>query len=397
MKTLLRENFWLMEETSLIPFLNSDLTLDAEANAFSGKKRPFKLEGNVAIIKVAGSLNMNFHWPPYCSSYTVIKEQIKAAIADYSVRSILLEIDSPGGTVSGCDDLATAVADADKKKPVYAYSSSQATSAAYWVGSGARYFAAGKTADLGSIGVIMVHMDYTGLYNDAGIKPTIFRAGEFKALGIHLESLSDKAKTSLQSHLDQTCEIFINSIACNRKKLKISNKNEWAEGRVFLGEEAKTIGLIDCVCTRDQLTSHILKEASMDANELRATYPDVVKAIEDNATAEATSQLAGAKTETIKLASDAAIAMFGDTAGGKLKAALEAGLNTEQITTLGLAYDVNVQPEAKVDDSKQAEMLAALLKTDQPGIVPGSKKSNPSAQSFSARMKAKHQGGLANV
>ncbi len=389
MKTLLREKFWLIEETSLIPFLNSDLTPDAEANAFSGKKRPFKLEGNVAVIKVAGSLNMDWHYPPYCSSYTVIKEQIKAALADYSVRSILLEIDSPGGTVYGCDDLATAVANADKIKPVYAYTGSQATSAAYWVGSSARYFAAGKTADLGSIGVIMVHMDYTGLYSDAGIKPTIFRAGEFKALGIHLESLSDKAKESLQSHLDQTCEIFINSIAGNRKKLKISNKNDWAEGRVFLGEDAKTIGLIDCVCTRDQLTSHILKEASMNADELRAQYPDAVKAIEDGAKAEAASQLTGAKAETITLAADVAVAMFGEEAGGKLKAAFEAGLSAESITKLGLAHDVSAQPEAKGDDPTQAAMLAALANTDQGGIVPGSPKTGAKVNPVHAALTAK--------
>ena len=393
MKNIISEKYWLMEESALLPFLNSGLTPDAEANAFSDKKRPFKMEGNIAVIKVAGSLNMNCHYPPYCSSYTVIKEQIKAAVADYSVRSILLEIDSPGGTVSGCDDLATAVADADKRKPVYAYSSSQSTSAAYWVGSSARYFAAGKTADIGSIGVIMVHLDWTSAYEESGIKPTVFRAGEFKALGNHLESLSEKAKESLQSHLDQTCNIFINAVAGNRNKLKISNKNEWAEGRVFLGEDAKTIGLIDCVCTRDQLTSHILKEASMDANELRAQYPDVVNAIEDNAKAEAASQLAGVKEETITLASNAAVAMFGNDAGGKLKAALEAGLTAEQITTLGLAHDVNPQPEAKADDTKNAEILAALLATDQKGVVPGTPKAAAKVNPLLAKAEAKYAGG----
>ena len=91
-----------------------------------------------------------------------------------------------------------------------------------WAGSQARYFAAGKTADVGSIGVICIHMDYTGFYKDAGIKPTVFRAGEFKALGNHLEALSPKAKEYLQTHLEKSCQIFIEAVASGRKKLKIS-------------------------------------------------------------------------------------------------------------------------------------------------------------------------------
>ncbi|HAS90300.1 MAG TPA: signal peptide peptidase SppA [Desulfovibrio sp.] len=379
MKTLMSlEKYWLMGEDSLTLLMNSGIVFSAET--ISDKKRPYKIEGNIAVIKIAGSLNPRFHWPPYASSYNVLKDQIKAAVSDYQVRSILLDIDSPGGTVSGCEDLAQCIKQADKVKPVYAYTSGNACSAAYWTGSQSRYFAAGKTADVGSIGVICIHMDWTGLYKDAGIKPTVFRAGEFKALGNHLESLSSKAKESLQSHLDKTCGIFIETVASSRKKLKTLEAKAWAEGRVFLGEDAKSIGLIDRVCSRDELISHILKEANMDANQLRAQYPEACKDIEDGAKAEAASQIeeANKQTEAVKTnAAEVAEAMFGPEAGGKLKAALGANLTAEQITALGLTVDTASKPEKNSEQpdseakSRQA-ILEALQDNDQKGPVPGS-------------------------
>ncbi len=387
------EKYWLMGEDSLIQLMSSGIVFSAET--MSDKKRPYKIEGSIAVIKIAGSLNPRFHFPPYASSYNIIREQITAAMKDHQVHSILLDIDSPGGTVAGCDDLAQCIKTTDKIKPVYAYTGNYACSAAYWTGSQARYFAAGRTADVGSIGVICVHLDYSGMYEDIGIKPTVFRAGEFKALAHQLESLSDKAKESLQIHLDKTCQIFIDAVASSRKKLKISESKEWAEGRVFLGEDAKAVGLIDRVCSRDELISHILKEANMDANQLRAQYPDAVKAIEDGAQAEAASQIeeANKQTEAAKSnAAEVAEAMFGPEAGGKLKAALGANLNAEQITALGLTVSLDDKPESNPGDQdaeSRKAILDGLQANDQSGPNPGSPPSPASKESpLLANMKA---------
>ncbi|MFW5497777.1 MULTISPECIES: signal peptide peptidase SppA [unclassified Maridesulfovibrio] len=372
------EKFWLMEEGALVQLLNSGMQLSADA--MTGKKRPYKMNGNIAVIKITGSLNNTWHYPPYCSRYDVVQGQIKAAVADYSVRSIMLDIDSPGGTCSGCEDLSLTIKNADKSKPVYAFTASKATSAAYWLGSQARYFAAGKTANLGSIGVIAVHLDYTGMYEEVGIKPTIIRSGEFKALGHHLEKLSDKARKSLQSHFDKTCQIFIEAVASGRKKLKISESKEWAEGRVFLGEDAKTVGLIDRVCSRDEIISHILKEANMNAEQLRAQYPAAVSDIENAAKAEAASQIEEANNQTAAAKSNAAAvaeAMFGPEAGGKLKAALDANLNAEQINTLGLSMNLASKPDndgdaPDADANSRQQILNAIQANDQGGPAPGS-------------------------
>ena len=127
-KLMSLEKYWFMGEDSLTMLMNSGIALAADAH--SGKKHPYKMEGSIAVIRIAGSLNTTWHCPPYCTNYSVVQDQIKAAVADYSVRSILLDIDSPGGTVKGCDDLAQCIKKADKSKPVYAHTSGNACSAA---------------------------------------------------------------------------------------------------------------------------------------------------------------------------------------------------------------------------------------------------------------------------
>lgn len=360
------ERLWLMEESALQNFLRSDLSRDKAqaASASEAGTNPYAYEGNIAVVRIAGALNQEFHWPPFCSSYSALRAQIEAAEKDPRVRAILLDIESPGGTVAGCEDLAATICEATK--PVYAYTAGCACSAAYWLASASRSIGATATANVGSVGVLLVHLDYSGAYSEAGIQPTIFRSGEFKALGNQLESLSEKARTSLQQHVDQACAIFMDAVCAGRKQLKISDKETWAEGRVFHGEDAAKVGLIDCVCSRSQFISRIHKEVSMDAKELRTSYPEAVSAIESEAKAETASLVAEAENKVRGDASALAGVLFGDAAKEKMAAALDAGLSAEQAEKLGLSYS----PEG-AGATMEREMLRAIQNTDQPGPIPG--------------------------
>ena len=136
----------------------------------------------------------------------------------------------------------------------------------------------------------------------------------------------------------------------------------------------------------------------MNANELRTAYPDAVKAIEDGVKAEAASQIEEANNKTTAVttnAAEVAEAMFGSEAGGKLKAALDANLNAEQINTLGLSMNLASKPENEddapdADANSRQKILNAIQANDQGGPAPGTTpspaaKENPLIANMKAR------------
>src|SRR5690606_31819803 len=111
------------------------------------------------------------------------RRAIRSAAADKSVSAIMLLIDSPGGSVSGTSDLADDVANAKKKKPVYAYIEDTCCSAAYWVASQCSAIYANPTAIVGSIGTYMVVADYSRMAENAGVKVHCISTGKYKGAG----------------------------------------------------------------------------------------------------------------------------------------------------------------------------------------------------------------------
>ena len=99
------------------------------------------------------------------------------------IKAVLLDIDSPGGTVAGTPELAAAVASINERKPVYAFSSGLMASAAYWVASQARAIYATPSAQVGSIGVVQAVIDDTAALDAEGIKVEVFSVGKYKAMG----------------------------------------------------------------------------------------------------------------------------------------------------------------------------------------------------------------------
>lgn len=337
----------------------------------SGRK-PYSVSNGLAVIPIQGSLLKEFHYPPFWTSYVVVRAMLETALADPEVRAIFLDIDSPGGTVAGFQDLAEAIYAARLRKPVFSWTDGMACSAAYGLGAAADLFAASPMAEVGSVGVMCVHTEWTKWDEKQGLTVTVFRAGEFKALGNEYEGLDAKASQVIQESLDGMYEIFRESVASYRG-LSLEKYEEWAEGRVFLAKDAVAVGLLDLACSRDEYLSRIQKEVNMDANELRAKFPDVVMDIENEAAkaaaAKHSEELATAKTTVVELAGT----ILGPEAKDKLAAAVEAGLTADQAAKLGLNG-----PAAGSDEA--ARMLAAILETDKPGVKPGASspaKGNP--------------------
>lgn len=212
--------------------------------------------GTTGVVQIKGSLvnSDDAFWNEFFGlvGYGEIREAVLELALDPSVTSILLDIDSGGGQVNGMSDVAEVLATVDAKyKPVFAHTGGGMLSAAYYVGSTARQLTASSMAEVGSIGVLIVHKSVARALQQNGIDVTVIRAGEFKALGNPFEELSDTAKADLQKRCDYSYDLFLQHVAERRGVMKSYAKDTMGEGRVFIGQQAVDVGLVDALGSID--------------------------------------------------------------------------------------------------------------------------------------------------
>ena len=221
----------------------------------------------VGVVNIQGSMVTNA--PAEASmfgviGYNTIKDTLTYAAQDPEIKSILLNIDSGGGSASGVDSVAALI---DKissdHKPVTAFTEGTMCSAAFWIGTATDSIYATRLATVGSIGVIAVSMEYTGAMEQDGVTATVFRAGEFKALGSPYEKMDEKAAAEIQSKLDVLYKEFTTNIAEGRNLPISTAESTWAEGRTFLGFQAEKIGLVDTVTTFEDLVTGLKKKCAL--------------------------------------------------------------------------------------------------------------------------------------
>ncbi len=214
----------------------------------SGAAEPQLEAGGIKVLKYNGTVMKKTTGLEALSggiSTQQVQKDLEAAINDPKVTGIVLSLDSPGGTVDGTKELADYIMSVRGKKPIVAYADGLMASAAYWIGCCADAIVAYDTTQVGSIGVIMTHFDYSGQAEKEGIKPTVMRAGKYKALGNRYEPLSKEAKELFQEDLDYYYSMFVDHVAEARGVDTNVVLGVMAEGRVFIGHKAKEAGLID--------------------------------------------------------------------------------------------------------------------------------------------------------
>lgn len=207
-------------------------------------------QGNVGVIKIEGQLFAQApNWAKHIfgiTDYVDVNNALIEAAKDASIGAILLDVNSPGGAVSGVDDVAKLVKRIDTElKPVHAIAGGMMASAAYWISSGARHITAGPLSAVGSIGVLQIHREFSKADEKDGITTTVLRAGKYKALGNAVEPLSKEAREEIQSRLDYTYGMFMGHVADARGVPYQTADAKMGQGRVFLGEQAQEVGLID--------------------------------------------------------------------------------------------------------------------------------------------------------
>ncbi|MBR8464311.1 signal peptide peptidase SppA [Campylobacter sp. faydin G-24] len=170
--------------------------------------------------------------------------QLEKARVDESIKGVLLYIDSPGGALSPSVELFMQISRLKQSKKVIAYAAGSMTSGSYYAGAGADKIYANPGAFIGSIGVIMQAPNISELAHKIGISEQIVKAGEFKEAGTFTREWNQTERKSLQTLVDGAYELFVSDVA-KARNLDIKMRDEWANARVFLANDALKMGLID--------------------------------------------------------------------------------------------------------------------------------------------------------
>lgn len=222
----------------------------------------YTLHDGVAVLPIDGVIAKRMNMFTQISGGTstqLAAQALQDAINDPAVHSIVLSIDSPGGTVDGTQALADAVLKArDSGKTIVTLADGCMCSAAYWIGSAAQaVYIADTTTLVGSIGVVTSHTDVSGAQTAQGIKTTEISAGKYKRIASQYGPLTNDGRQSIQDSLDYTYSLFVDAVAKNRNVSGATVLRNMADGRVFIGKQAIDAGLVDGIETMDSLISRL--------------------------------------------------------------------------------------------------------------------------------------------
>jgi protease-4 len=207
---------------------------------FGNKPQPQKV-GKVGIVPLRGVIGKNLSRLDTLTGAADVDEFTSALEmfeSDDEVEVILVDISSPGGTVTGVEEAAATLA--RSKKKTVAFTDTEAASAAYWIGSSADRFVATPSATVGSVGVYMAIPDVSKAYEAMGVKMEVIKSGTLKGAGIEGTSLSDAQRADLQEQVNGIHADFRASV---RGKRRLVN-DEDMEGQVFSGKVAARKGLV---------------------------------------------------------------------------------------------------------------------------------------------------------
>lgn len=368
------EALWAMQPEAFGAFAAA-LAGESEAKSFFDNDdddfAPYEVIDGVAVIPIEGVILREGFW--FFCGLKDIGEAVDAALADPAARAILFSIHSPGGQARGVKELADSILAARRVKPCAAFVDGLCASAAYWIASATGRIYAGPSSEVGSIGVILRHLDKSGWNKTAGIKFTYITAGAYKAVGNPDAALSESDLGVLQARVNSIYEMFCGDVAANMG-LALENRLAWADGRDFLAGEAEELGLVTAIVgNRAEAISKLLQETRMDKQELAQKHPDLLASIQQEAVQAATADFA-AKTEgAVKDAVANTLAIMetacGKEAADKVRQLVETGMTPAQLAAAATVFGSRPQPEkTETESAKREEMLEAIKKAT-PGAV----------------------------
>jgi protease-4 len=207
---------------------------------------------NLQEIKLTG---------PIMTADKIVKE-IENAQKSKNIKGVLLNVNSPGGAVPPSIEIAYAIKELQKHKPVIAYASGIMASGSYYSSIYAKKIIANPGSIVGSIGVIMQSADVSELMNTIGVKTQIVKQGTYKEAGTPTREWTKAEREELETLTKDTYELFVKDVA-KARGLEVSNAKAYADAHIFSSQRAKEVGLIDEVGVKSQARSMLMKEANV--------------------------------------------------------------------------------------------------------------------------------------
>lgn len=238
---ILQERFLAIERALESRLAGETAAAVATDDDVDEKPEPEK-DGKTAIIPIHGIIGKhlsNFEMMCGGCSLDMVDQWLKVATGAETNR-VILDIRSPGGTVTGVPETARRIAALADEKEVIAFSDSEMCSAAYWLASQAREIIVTESAAIGSIGVYMALLDKTRMLDDAGVKVNAISAGKYKLMGASFKPLTDEERTILQAEVDKCYEAFKESVTRTR-----AVEDHDMQGQLFDGAQAVEVHLAD--------------------------------------------------------------------------------------------------------------------------------------------------------
>lgn len=212
-------------------------------------------EGGVAVLPLRGVIANRMNLMSDISGGTSSEgfgRMFDAAVADSQVKAIVIDVDSPGGVVSGTDELSTKIFNARGRKPIIAHVNATAASAAYWITTGADEMVLNPSAEVGSIGVMGVHDDVSAALEKAGVKRTLMKAGKYKAEMAPFLPISEEAIAHQQGRIEAYHDQFVRAVARNRNVALATVRDSFGQGRMVMAAEAVSLGMADSIATLEE-------------------------------------------------------------------------------------------------------------------------------------------------
>lgn len=333
--------FWAIEPNALAQLFDRLAAYQEQAQAQTGAlgdasnhdERGYTVENGVALLPIDKTLvhgSVRQSWESFFSlGYDDIRADLRAAMADPSVRRVMLVMSSNGGSAMGCKELGDTIAIMARTKPICTFVSGFCHSAAYWIASATGNIFATETAMVGSIGVVIPRVDRSNYNEQKGYKITFLTSGKWKTAGNPDTPLDDKEAEYLRDKAVIMHTLFRADVAKNMG-LSLDDAEKWGDAQTFFGSEAKKLGLVtELVNDISEALSKFNSDfgGSMTFEEFKAQHPELFAQAQSEAKNEA---LAEGKNHALALVK----AALGDDAHAKIAGLVANNVTPEQFAAM---------------------------------------------------------------
>ncbi len=249
--------FFLMVSIGILSFTSIAVSLISNV----GKDREIKSGEKVGVIEIKGLI----------LEAEPVLEQLKLFRKTDAVKAIVVRIDSPGGAVGPSQEIYREIRKTLEVKPVIASMGAIAASGGYYAAAATDGIVANPGTITGSIGVIMQYTNFRELFEKIGIYPEVIKSGKYKDIGSPVRQLSEAEEGILQEFADNVHQQFIRDVAEGRR-MEAEDVQPVADGRIFTGEQAMALGLVDRLGNLSDAVEWAGREGGIEG-EIAMIYP----------------------------------------------------------------------------------------------------------------------------